>query len=130
MPPRAETSTRACAYPPCARVLPEDAPESKRFCDPRHRTADWKARQGLGDGYPAWAATFGPGDAENASARAVELRELRKHGPVASDRRVQVTKAQAAVAEMLAGRFNVLRSEAVVYAREAIEAALPPRFRA
>lgn len=124
---------RRCAYEGCGRGLGWDAPPNKRFCASKCRTADWKARQAEEEAILRDIERIVLGDAENGrseaeSKRAAELRELRKAGPVASDRRVQVSRAVESVAALLI-RLGQSPDQARFYARVAVNDALPARFK-
>lgn len=122
---------RKCAYRGCSRMLGWDAPPTKRYCASRCRTADWKARRASGTAVGTVTLLPAVGDGENGSARARELREQRRAGPVASDRRVQVSRATECVARMLVEHGLVPSEEAArFYAGIAVREALPARFRA
>jgi hypothetical protein len=126
--------SRPCAYGPCGHRLSVDAPPNQRYHHAKCRTADWKARRAsqTASGVVAVRA-FGPpeGDAQNArtgpSKRALELREQRLRGTVASDLRVQYARAVEVVAEYLR-LLNIAESERV--AHRVVSKALPRGRRA
>ena len=97
---------RPCANPECDRIIPAEAPRSKRFCESRCKTADWKARKASQSAGGVVAVRSYVGDAENAreaglSKRALQLREQRQRGTVASDLRLQYARAVEVLAEYL-----------------------------
>ena len=124
--------SRPCAYGPCLHRLGVDAPPNQRYHHSKCRTADWKARKASQSVGGVVAVRSYLGDAQNAreaglSKRALQLREQRQRGTVASDLRVQYGRAVEVLAEYLR-LLNIAAPERK--AHEVMARALPKGRRA